>query len=353
MTNKKYDTMKQIRNIFFLLTAVIFFNMALIMLRKAYLHNSCDGELLNWYYVGGIISGVFAFGAFIVAVFSNRSQQKNIDLQRFESTFFNMLSQHQQITSELSFSYTYKENIKEDAPDPTMGRLIKEVVVTKEIKGRELFRFLFTTRVTKELGIGICDSLKDGGIESYTESQSPPYFDHYFRHLYRTIKYIHETDFLTYNQKYKYTSIVRATLSRYELIWLYYNCLSPYGQYKFKHLIEEYSLLKNMREELLVLSKETQNILHEKGITKDMLENEGFSCTDYEYRLTEKKGENENFFISAFYSKNEFHIGKSVVEKWNNFVNKCLMQKVTVKTTVNNKANNDDDEYDESCCDFI
>ena len=40
--------------------------------------------------------------------------------------------------------------------------------------------------------------------------------------------------------------MIRAQLSDYELLWIFYNCLSENGLEKFKPLIEEYSLLKNL-----------------------------------------------------------------------------------------------------------
>ena len=45
--------------------------------------------------------------------------------------------------------------------------------------------------------------------------------------------------------QYKYTSITRSQLSDYELLLLFYNGLSEMGE-KFKPLIEEYALLKNL-----------------------------------------------------------------------------------------------------------
>ena len=56
----------------------------------------------------------------------------------------------------------------------------------------------------------------------------------------------------TYEDEYEYTSMLRAILSRYELVWLYYNGLSEYGNEKLKPLIERYAMLKNLRKDLLV-----------------------------------------------------------------------------------------------------
>ena len=76
------------------------------------------------------------------------------------------------------------------------------------------------------------------------------FLDHYFRHLYRIFKYIDDADKNTISDedKYEYAGIVRATLSQYELIMLFYNAFS---NPKFKDIIEKYALLQNLRVELL------------------------------------------------------------------------------------------------------
>ena len=49
-------------------------------------------------------------------------------------------------------------------------------------------------------------------------------------------------------KKYEYTSIVRATLSQYELVMLFYN---GFYHKKFKTLAEKYALMNNLRIGLL------------------------------------------------------------------------------------------------------
>lgn len=61
-----------------------------------------------------------------------------------------------------------------------------------------------------------------------------------------------------FEKKYEYVAILRSTLSRYELVWLFYNCLSEYGKDKFKPLVEKYALLKNLRLELLINEDDAQ-----------------------------------------------------------------------------------------------
>ena len=62
-----------------------------------------------------------------------------------------------------------------------------------------------------------------------------------------------ESDLLPddFEERYKYTSIVRSQLSKYELVLLFYNCATTCGNEKFKPLVEKYALLKNLDKELL------------------------------------------------------------------------------------------------------
>ena len=94
---------------------------------------------------------------------------------------------------------------------------------------------------------------KELGLDGYNKADAPAYFDHYFRLLYRILKFVKESPLITdFEQEYEYTSILRAILSRYELVWLYYDGLSEYGRDKLKPLIERYAMLKNIRVDLLV-----------------------------------------------------------------------------------------------------
>lgn len=172
-------------------------------------------------------------------------QNKTLQLQRFENTFFQMLTLQQEITNGLHCIISTRES----------GR-------NKELSGREIFCDLFIKAFiyspsSNSYHDGVKNIIHQRGINIYTTIRESEYFDHYFRHLYRLILFIDSSYFLSFEEKYSYTCIVRATLSRYELVWLFYNGLSDYGNEKFKPLIEEYSLLKNLRKELLASEKDT------------------------------------------------------------------------------------------------
>ena len=170
-------------------------------------------------------------------------QNETMKIQRFENTFFNMLSQFQEIVNSLSIRYVEynKEHgaMGRDIFKATFVNSIVRVEVSEEHRSKS-FR-------------GMAHVIQAEGLAGYCKADVPTYFDHYFRYLYRILKFVHETPLITtYEDEYEYTSMLRAILSRYELVWLYYNGLSEYGNEKLKPLIERYAMLKNLRKDLLV-----------------------------------------------------------------------------------------------------
>lgn len=171
-------------------------------------------------------------------------QNETLKIQRFENTFFNMLSQFQEIVSSLSAQYGRRDNIQ-------------------NASGRDFFKFSFESMIIHvELSSekkpstiygGMRNTIKVSGHEGYMGADVPSYLDHYFRFLYRILKFVRDTPLITeFDEEYEYTSMLRAILSRYELVWLYYNGLSENGNEKLKPLIERYAMLKNLRVDLLV-----------------------------------------------------------------------------------------------------
>ena len=73
-----------------------------------------------------------------------------------------------------------------------------------------------------------------------------PDFDHYFRHLYNTLKFVDEHDFLqNLQEKRQYTNLIRGQLSSSEQLLLYCYGLSEQGS-GLKDLVENYSLLEGL-----------------------------------------------------------------------------------------------------------
>lgn len=151
-------------------------------------------------------------------------------LQCFETSLFNMLSLQQEIVKNLSLSKD----------------------INNIYKGRDIFEPLYNTvSVYNSKYMGVKEAIYKEGNKFLCSIPETTRLDHYFRHLYRIFKFINSNKSLDKTEKYNYTAIVRSQLSDYELIILFYNCLSSNGSSKFKPLIETYAVFKNIRIELL------------------------------------------------------------------------------------------------------
>lgn len=305
-----------------------------------------EGGLLNargvfgdsWGGVNAIISA-FAFAGVIVTLFlQNRDlnlqrkemarqreefekENQTLKYQRFENLFYNMLNLQQQIVNGLRYDYYDDEKI----PAYIRGRhSIDRKLVKKEVVGRDVFRYLFSeARITTVNGtlIGYRDCLRYRGLDDYHRTQIPTYFDHYFRHLYKIVHFVESQEF-SFVEKYRYISFLRGTLSRYELVWLYYNALHP-NFFKFKKLIERYSLLKALRSDLLSLSKETDDYYNGLGVTGEDMKEHGFGFNDFAFYLTDNPDDESKYTISAFWNSNDYQSGVEYLNRWNAFVAKA------------------------------
>jgi hypothetical protein len=149
-------------------------------------------------------------------------QNETLRLQKFENTFFQMLSLHNEI--------------------------LKDISVNNK-KGRDAFQELRTLLRAQEKNHGIQgDREPIRATYSKFDSLYGHEIGHYFRNLYNVIKFVDNSNIA---EKKFYTNLVRAQLSNFELSLLFYNCLSDKGSEKFKPLVEKYSILKNLPDELI------------------------------------------------------------------------------------------------------
>lgn len=188
--------------------------------------------------VNALFSGLAFAGLIITLVmqyYELRLQRKGIsdqaremNNQRFENSLFNMLSMQQNIIGGISYEYNYNDGS------------------TKSLKGLELFQFFYNDI---EINIGGQQSCGVGSRENYADYKEivkKSYFlASYFSHLYCIFKYIDETHLIDEDAKYDYACIVRAQLSKYELLMLFYNAINDDDD-KFKKLIEKYAIFNNL-----------------------------------------------------------------------------------------------------------
>lgn len=179
-------------------------------------------------------------------------QNKTMKRQRFENTFFNMLSLQQEIVANLSYEYYVNPNVcpPNTPPEQFYGKSLKGM-----LHGREVFEGMYKRAIIdyngRRYADGVCYILRSYGHLAYSNIKATTRFDHCFRHLYRIYKYVDTSDLITEEERYDYACIIRSQLSDYELVMLFYNCLTTNGREKFKPLIEKYTIFNNLRTELL------------------------------------------------------------------------------------------------------
>jgi hypothetical protein len=157
-------------------------------------------------------------------------QNSTSALQRFENTFFELLRVHGQIIAAI--------NISDEGGTVTHSRNCFRVFYIR-LKRKISSRILNPIDPVKPIQSAYKDFYGDHQEE----------IGHYFRHLYHVVKFVKNSDI---EDKKQYTNFVRAQLSSFELTLIFYNGISEMGNEKFKPLIEEFSLLKNLPTKLLV-----------------------------------------------------------------------------------------------------
>jgi len=248
-------------------------------------------------------------------------QNENIRIQRFENLFYNMLNLQQEIVDGLKYNYVDKEVIVNSNGMDYPHKLRRDV--DKTVSGREVFRYTYEEAVIILPGggyvVGFKSFLKIKGMAAYNRLRIPTYYDHYFRHLYRIVQFVDSQGF-SFEDSYKYISLLRGTLSRYELVWLYYNALDP-SHHKFKKLIEKYSLLNNLRVSLLTRCKEADDFYNKRGITLEEIKRNHCSESDFEYFLTDNDKDIKKYYFSAFWKKEKINKVQTILGRWREMVN--------------------------------
>lgn len=250
-------------------------------------------------------------------------QNETMKIERFENTFFKMLEVQQSIVNDLYAADSHKEWVKQDNYS---GRSANEVLTKYEYRGRNLFYYVFilcdhklanNIFPYKTSASGLSEVIKFRGKACLDDYMTTTMFDHYFRHLYSILKFISLNEWLGEEKQYQYATFVRATLSRYELVMLYYN---GFFHPKMKKMIERYCLLNNIRTDLLPMSLEYKKFLESINKTRENLSDAHFSVGDFEFYLTDDENDNTRYHLSAFYTKNEMKQGIDLLNRWRQFV---------------------------------
>jgi hypothetical protein len=225
---------------------------------------------LTWYFLAGrpdrgtfgdmfgsvnaLFSGL-AFAALIYTIFLQRRELK-LHHQEIELT-------HREVKAQVEQLQAQNITLKKQSFEDTFFQLLRlqnditnsidlNVSNGQVVKGRDCFEYLY--KAFKEIGSQTV-TVPPGDTEInikylkfYDQYESE--IGHYFSNLYNVIKFVDTSDV---ERKRLYTNFVRAQLSSFELIIIFYSALTELDKGgKFKALIEKYAMLKSVPKSKLL-----------------------------------------------------------------------------------------------------
>ena len=238
-------------------------------------------------------------------------QNTTMKLQRFENTFFHMLDLQNQIVSQL------KLDVGKHCIYPTQSYQKVGIISdtrTTTFEGKEVFFQIFND---DRLGSkNVKQIIEEEGIEGLKNSNTFGKFEHYMLNLFTILQFIDHADDSVVKNKCQYADILRASLSSYELVLLFYYNLIDNRNYDLKILIEKYTMLKYLNKRNLALCKE---IRFKYSATKvedicSYIESNGSCLTDYYFFINRDENSNRGYNMSAFYEDKE--IGFKEIDKF-------------------------------------
>jgi uncharacterized membrane protein len=173
------------------------------------------------------------------------TQNAAIALQSFEQTFFAWLANYRDLVSSVTFEgRTGRDAIRE---------MWASLLGTGPVRDRLRIVLPVQEYETAIRSGGVSDANKSRVSEGLLLSweviydRSEHHIDSMFRTLYRLVRWVDEQpmSLLPPEQKWHYISIVRAQLSRVEMIYLFYNGFTDRGR-KFAYYINKYAMFDNL-----------------------------------------------------------------------------------------------------------
>lgn len=167
------------------------------------------------------------------------SQDKNLALQRFENTFFNLLKHLDTCRKEVSHGSKERLVLGRHAMEKKYDHFVNFYLMQGSGRISQLPDYSFKPSC-HEIG-GIKQEYK-----KFYESQNGDDLGQYFRVLYHVIKLVDETAQI--ENKVFYANLLRAQLSRFELCLIFYNSVSQFGEEKMAPLVKKYNILKHIEK---------------------------------------------------------------------------------------------------------
>jgi len=181
-------------------------------------------------------------------------QNQNLSLQRFENTFFQLLSAHSKI---IDMTTLYSGLNKNDWPGDR----------GKPYVGRDCFKFVMdeiarnSNPVDAEQDLNVKSSMIDSAYQvAYMKSQTV--LSHYFNNMFHLLKYVDSSTFINEDQKRFYVDSLKTQLSPYELICTFHEILYNKQNDETKAMAHKYDFLEILNYELMAARNVNPHISH-------------------------------------------------------------------------------------------
>lgn len=167
-------------------------------------------------------------------------QNQMIDIQRFEQTFFNLVSLHHEIVNSISFDINGDSKVD--------GRNVLHKIYLKLSKSLEY-------NETQNSINHRYKSINKGYEAWYIEHEM--FIGHYIQNIFHLLNFIDRQN-MSFENKYQYAKIVRAQLTNTELLILFYNTISRIKKRKFVEMMRKYKLFKYLNTDHLLYNKDKE-----------------------------------------------------------------------------------------------
>ncbi len=231
--------------IFSFFTPVIFTTIGFIDFTTTGQIGDTIGGIMNPFI--GLVSIIVMFLAFYMQFNANKIVQSQFERNQFENLFFEMLKTHKENSNNISIWH-------KEMPDG-FGFGDEQAEKQWYEKRKTGFEFL-VQNFNKKYDI-TKDSKPNNDkflnfIITYNQIWEDS-FGHYFRHLFLMVKFTVSKDekLLSYEEKRNYLRILRASLTTYEQIFLYYNWVSKYGKQwedGKNHFLTDFRMIHNVND---------------------------------------------------------------------------------------------------------
>ena len=293
-----------------------------------------NSELFGRYgdFIGGTVGSIFSLAAFYLVYVTFKSQNKQYRVDSIEKKLYTLIELHKQNVNEInvankvmgrkafvSFFYEYQFcfRIVEDAYKQIQPNYPRTNLTAKDFNIIAYYVFYLGIGAHSDKLVGwatlkhydnkmissllakchiavknwwpknknstlLCTDYENT-IEDYIPLYKPAnghmsVLGHYYRHMFLILKTISDADYLSKEQKYEYSKVLRTQLSDFELLMLYFNILTPLGEAWFtQDYIKEYRFLTNMPYPYITFGESPIDTLQLKGV----LDQDKKSIKDY------------------------------------------------------------------------